>query len=125
MADWRMKIIAAEAERLMEVAAEDAELRGELRALAEQILAATADPPTTEDAGRTNATPQAAPAPAIQEGSASSPLTPVDPGKPAEPLRELTLGRSPPTRDEVKSRAATHSGPEALGEDITAIEARC
>ena len=42
MSDWLMKVIRAEAKRLIELAAEDDELRADLRALAEQILAATA-----------------------------------------------------------------------------------
>ena len=45
MAGWEMKIITAEARRLLALAAEDADLRAELRALAEEILAATEDPP--------------------------------------------------------------------------------
>jgi hypothetical protein len=45
MAGWEMKIITAEAQRLMAMAAEDADLRAGLRDLAETILAATADTP--------------------------------------------------------------------------------
>jgi hypothetical protein len=45
MAVWEMKIITAEAQRLMALAAEDADLRAELRASAETILAATEDSP--------------------------------------------------------------------------------
>ena len=41
MSDWLMKVIKAEAERLIALAAEDDELRADLRALAEAILAAT------------------------------------------------------------------------------------
>ena len=49
VADWQMKIIAVEADRLIELAAEDAVLRAELRSLAERILAATADPQIEDD----------------------------------------------------------------------------
>ena len=42
MSDWLMRVIKAEAERLIELAAEDDELRADLRALAQSILAATA-----------------------------------------------------------------------------------
>jgi hypothetical protein len=42
MSDWLMKVINAEAERLIELAADDDELRADLRELAESILAATA-----------------------------------------------------------------------------------
>jgi hypothetical protein len=47
MSGWEMKIIAAEAHRLIALAAEDAGLRADLRALAQEILAATevGDPP--------------------------------------------------------------------------------
>ena len=41
MSDWLMRVINAEAGRLVELAAEDDELRADLRALAESILAAT------------------------------------------------------------------------------------
>ena len=41
MSDWLMRVIKAEAERLIELAADDDELRADLRALAESILAAT------------------------------------------------------------------------------------
>ena len=59
MPDWLMRVIKAEAERLIELAAEDDELRADLRSLAESILAATAcvptgteaAPPTSEFAG--------------------------------------------------------------------------
>jgi hypothetical protein len=45
MAVWEMKIITAEAQRLMALAAEDADFRADLRASAESILAATEDSP--------------------------------------------------------------------------------
>ena len=45
MAAWEMKIITAEAQRLMELAADDLELRADLRRLALEILAATENLP--------------------------------------------------------------------------------
>ncbi len=41
MSDWLMRVMKAEAERLIAMAADDDQLRGDLRALAEAILAAT------------------------------------------------------------------------------------
>ena len=79
MSAWEMKVIAAEAQRLLALAAEDAGLRAELRALAEDILRATEGslplPTTTGSPGLSPATTSAVP-PAV------------------EPLRELTFGRS-------------------------------
>ena len=46
MPGWEMKIIEAEARRLLPLAAEDADLRADLRALALAILAATEAPQT-------------------------------------------------------------------------------
>ena len=43
MSDWLMRVIRAEAKNLIALAAEDEELRADLRSLAEEILAATAD----------------------------------------------------------------------------------
>ncbi len=44
MAGWELKIIEAEARRLIALAAEDDDLRADLRALAQEILAATGGP---------------------------------------------------------------------------------
>ena len=55
MSAWEMKIIAAEAQRLLALAVQDAGLREELRALAEDILRATEGSPpgtTTPEAVR-------------------------------------------------------------------------
>ena len=41
MSDWLMKVIKAEAKQLIALAADDDELRADLRALANEILAAT------------------------------------------------------------------------------------
>ena len=44
MSDWLMRVIRAEAKNLIALAADDDELRAGLRALANEILAATEDP---------------------------------------------------------------------------------
>ena len=79
MADWLMKVIKAEAARLLDLAAEDAELRADLRALAQR------DPVATADQERPSI-----PAPLIAPTAGEQ----ADSNRPAEPLRELTLGRS-------------------------------
>src|SRR4051794_33835006 len=83
MSDWLMKVIRAEADRLLELAAEDDELRADLRALAERILAATRDP-----GGGMDSSPEDVPSNTTEPGLQDA----AD-----EPLRELTLGRSRPT----------------------------
>ena len=52
MSDWLMRVIKAEAERLIELAADDDELRADLRALAESILAATASQSNADESTR-------------------------------------------------------------------------
>ena len=95
-----MKSIRAEARRLLELAADDGELRADLRALAEEILAATeissasiSSPGIEPDMGSQH--PSSGPAPSIDAKLADEPrpstLPPQD--DTAEPLRELTLGR--------------------------------
>ena len=79
MSDWLMRVIKAEAERLIELAAEDDELRADLRALAESILAATDGQPVNRSIETTPAT------------SPSEAVTAVT-QQAEEPLSELTLG---------------------------------
>ena len=50
MSDWLMRVIKAEASRLIELATDDDELRADLRALAESILAATSPQTGTAEA---------------------------------------------------------------------------
>ena len=82
MPGWEMKIITAEAERLLAMAVEDAGLREELRAWPRTILKATEAFPASDREGDESAK-RPAPSPAQ-----------VGPAKAAEPLRELTFGRS-------------------------------
>ncbi|HEX8200541.1 MAG TPA: hypothetical protein VF590_08635, partial [Isosphaeraceae bacterium] len=98
MSGWELKIIAAEAHRLVALAAEDDDLRTALRALAESILAATA--------------------------AASPPEVIRDDPAPPEPLRELTLGRSRPPSAPEGSPAGR--GPSTgFDPDLAAIAAQC
>ncbi|MFO0889910.1 MAG: hypothetical protein U0790_12315 [Isosphaeraceae bacterium] len=90
MSDWLMKVIRAEAGRLIELARDDPELRADLRALAEGILDATA----AQDASP----PVEIPTPAA-EGE-----TPQQPSEP-EPRLELTLGQRPTAADRPEDRA--------------------
>ena len=79
MSDWLMRVIKAEASRLIELAADDDELRADLRALAEAILAATES--------QSNADEVVAPGPDTRDGAQVHAQQATD-----EPLRELTLG---------------------------------
>ena len=106
MPGWEMKIIEAEARRLLSLAAEDAELRADLRALALAILAAT-EAPQTE-------TPVP---PAAKETGAGREPDPANHGAPQadqtqepEPLHELTLGQSRPAPAEPHQPAGTITG---------------
>src|SRR4051794_7587106 len=137
MAGWEMKIIAAEARRLMALAAEDAALRAELRSLAETILAATEDsPPHPATAARPSdeVTPEGSPAGhapvrvAVEDGSKNQNPPAVNQDGPLqlkEPLRELTLGRSRPSP--VEPRYVPGEATEAVvtDADLPEIEARC
>jgi hypothetical protein len=95
MSGWLMRVIKAEAKRLIELAGEDDELRADLRALAQEILAAT-------DARQSNAAPTIRPAraPDTTEGedspstAALSEVTGINSPGAEEPRKELTLGSS-------------------------------
>jgi hypothetical protein len=85
-----MKILTAEAHRLLALAAEDADLRADLRALAQEILAATEAPPSDAEAAPKPPSSGAEPAPPAGGDAPPGLMTHVP--KPI-PLRELTLGR--------------------------------
>ena len=126
MADWQMKIIAVEADRLIDLSAEDAGLRAELRALAERILAATAGAAAVNGKAPANSpSGAAATADATIEAESSPPAAQAEPVRRPEPLRELTLGRSVPSRREAKPGSARPTGPPAFEDEIETIEARC
>ena len=112
MSDWLMRVIKAEAKRLIELAADDDELRADLRALAESILAATAPSASVIESMEQS--------PALSEGNQT------DAPEADEPLRELTLGRSPPPKSDLRSAApATSSQRDALADDLVRLETRC
>jgi hypothetical protein len=111
MSDWLMKVIRAEADRLLELAAEDDELRADLRALAERILAAT----QADDKGTRPSQPGDGPEETRSRSEDAD-----------EPLHELTLGRSRPSPPRAGPGTMTVA-PINSGRDpgLPAIEARC
>jgi hypothetical protein len=118
MPDWLTKVIKAEAKQLLALAAEDDELRAELRALAKEILAATEPPFVESDSG-----------PSKPAGSTT--VEPAEPDKKTqnvetdEPLRELTLGRSAPSRSESIAEPAFASRHTTPHDELAEIEASC
>ena len=109
MSDWLMKTIRGEARRLLELAADDDELRLDLRALAEEILTATEIPGPAD------------PVPEIEPATDSQP--PME--EAAGPLHVLTLGRSAPAA----SRSATTPGQggkrEAAADGLDSLATHC
>jgi hypothetical protein len=110
MSDWLMRVIKAEAERLVELAALDDELRADLRALAESILAATA-----------------ATQPEINTPSPPSPSETVtaEDRPTAASLKELTLGRPSPSPGDPRPVAPAMNRRKTKYGDLTEIETRC
>ncbi len=138
MPSWEMKIIDAEARRLIALSAEDVEVRDELRALAVEILRATesppppasaADPVGPEPSGREApghvpvATEIAGPA----EGLRPDPDGGIAGGRVAgrEPLRELTLGRAGSSAIALSPPAGRPPRPASVEDEFGPIEARC
>ena len=121
--DWQMKMITVDINRLLELAVDDAELRAELRALAARILAATADTPARDGAAAVNASSR--PDAPLTTRMGPAPAVKPDRARPTEPLRELTLGRSVPSRSPVKPAPPKNTAPEAPEDDLAPIEARC
>ena len=111
MSDWLMRVIKAEAARLIELAADDDELRGDLRELAESILAATA--PTSPAAG------------ADLLGIATAEVAQSRCAEPDESLRELTLGRSPSPKKDLRRRWRRYDCLESPHDDLVQLERRC
>jgi hypothetical protein len=110
MSDWLLRVIKAEAERLIELAAEDDELRADLRELAESILAATA--PTQPKIGT--------PSPVQLSEASTDQGTQTD-----EPLKELTFGR--PSLSPASARPVTPAvnQPQTKHDDLIQLENRC
>jgi hypothetical protein len=97
MSDWMMRTIKAEAERLLELAEDDAQLRADLRALAQEILAGTEPAPEADPAGSTA----------------------------KEPLRELTLGQTRPSSAGEARAAESPARRSGVPLDPGALEGRC
>jgi hypothetical protein len=120
MSDWLMRVIRAEAKQLIELAADDDELRAGLRELAESILAATDAPrgeaKTASEAGASAAT---VPVPPMAEGP------PPAPGHVDEPLRELTLGRALPAKPELHPVLPPEDHSKRRNQELADIEKRC
>ena len=110
MSEWLMKVIKAEAERLVELAAGDEKLRSDLRELAEWILAATELPKRPIESSSSVSPSAAAPAPESQTD---------------EPLKELTLGR--PILSQSRSQPVTlaRNQPKTKHDDLIQLERRC
>jgi hypothetical protein len=131
MSDWLMRVIKAEAKGLLELAAEDAELRADLRALAQEILAATAacEPGADSDSAPAKSPAEAASASTIEEGvfqgASTSEAAEIDSNPGSERLRELTLGRSFPARDDPRPDPVTMKRVETAHDDLDATRARC
>jgi hypothetical protein len=112
MSDWLMRVIKAEAKRLIELAADDDELRTDLHALAETILAATES--------QSNADEVVAPGPDTPDGTETQAQQAAD-----EPLRELTLGRSGPPKRDPRSDSPTMFQPKAAPDNLIHLVTRC
>ena len=118
MADWLMRVIKSEAKHLIELAAEDEELRADLRALAEEILAATESSRVEMD-------------PAPSQPDSTRHVEPVESGgettaeETVEPLRELTLGRSAAAKGEIGIASPSVSHGKGGCDELTEIEAGC
>jgi hypothetical protein len=129
MSDWLMKVIKAEAERLIALSTEDDELRADLRALAQRILAATEDSEITAEAVPANPTPGSAPTLSIAERMSESETTSetgkADDESTDEPLRELTLGRFTPSAGAQRTVLTTRPQIKTRYDEIADIEARC
>jgi hypothetical protein len=130
MSDWLMRVIKAEAERLIELAADDDELRADLRALAEHLLAATQLPMSDANRPAQPAPLTATTAPIAGDTSSSRPGTPerieADASTAGEPLKELTLGKpSPPPLSEPGIVATRSTRLTAARGQVEDLEARC
>jgi hypothetical protein len=116
MSEWLMKSIRQEAQHLTALAAEDEELRADLRELANAILAATERPGTSN--GREGAAPRSS---ALTSAGALTPeATPS-----AEPLKELTLGRGSPSKVKPQSAAKWLARPSTSHAEVSDLIARC
>jgi hypothetical protein len=120
MSDWLMKVIRAEADRLIELARDDPELKADLRALAEKILSETA---TQLDATETTVEPDATEAeePRLQLtlGQATAPRPASGPGRPeGQPRRNAARAELEALAARCRAKAeAALSGPRSETHD--------
>ncbi len=118
MSDWLMKVIRSEAKHLIALAADDEELCADLRALAEEILAAT-------ESSRVETEP------APFQPDSSRHVEPVESGgetiteEMVEPLRELTLGRTAAAKGELGVASPSVSPGRAAYDELVEIEGGC
>jgi hypothetical protein len=116
MSDWLMRVIKAEAKHLIALAADDNELRADLRALANEILAATADAEVETESVHAEFDSSATVDPAEAE---------IETAEMDEPLRELTLGRSVPIRSEPRAGSAFATHATLPNNELAEIETNC
>ena len=120
-----MRTIKAEAKSLLELAVEDAELRQDLRILAQEILAATAASEPGADSAVAALASTSRVEESVVQGPSTSEAAEVDSNRGLERLKELTLGRSPLSQNDARSDPATVKRLEAAHDDLHAIAARC
>jgi hypothetical protein len=125
MSVWDIKVITAETQRLLELAATDAGLRAELRALAEEILKATESAPPQTAAPATESAPPPATLNTPPPAEPITPPTPLAPPLPKEPLKELTLGRPRQPPAPIVQPAGATARSAIKDAQLPIIEARC
>ena len=116
MSDWLMRVMRDEAKNLIALAADDDELRAGLRALANEILAATEDPGIETAAAHVEADRSPAVEPAGSDGDKTDIV---------EPLRKLTLGMT--VRSKTEARAESTSIARVCGtqSELAELETNC
>jgi hypothetical protein len=118
MSDWLMKVIRAEAKQLIALAADDEELRADLRALAGEILSVT----EAQRAGSEPLAPETSGSATVESTETRSESTTLET---VEPLRELTLGRSVSAKGEMGIAPTNVARAESTSARLAEIEARC
>jgi hypothetical protein len=125
MSGWPLKILTAEAHRLIALAAEDADLRADLRAPAQEILAATEAPPPEAEAAPKPPSSGAESAPPAGGGAPNGPIThgvaQADRVPEPEPLRELTLGWRAPAPIRMAPAPGSPTRPEIIPEPTAEV----
>jgi hypothetical protein len=137
MSGWEMKIITAETQRLLALAASDPDLRAELRALAEEILRATE---TAQPESESQLQPQVQPElqaepelqPEVEPASTPPPreelapqATQVEAPLTKEPLRALTLGQGRSSPPAIARSVGAPAQPAARDVPFPDIEGHC